>query len=135
VSIASISSDELHFEFFRASGPGGQNVNKVSSAVRLRFDVRNSPSLSADVKDRLFRVAAGRITEAGVLIIEARRHRTQEQNRADAVNRLMTWIDRACRPPRPRRATRPTAAARERRLETKKRRSATKSRRSAPADE
>ena len=124
--LAHIPADELHFEFFRSSGPGGQNVNKVSTAVRLRFDVRNSPSLPADVRERLLRLAANRLTDDGILIIEARRFRTQERNRDDAVERLLAWIAKAWEAPRRRRATRPTKAARQRRLDAKKRRSAAK---------
>jgi len=118
--------DELRFEFFRSSGPGGQNVNKVATAVRLRFDVRNSTSLPSEVKERLLRLAANRITEDGVLLIEARRFRTQERNRDDAVARLMAWIAKASEPPRPRRPTRPSPASRQRRLDAKQRRSTTK---------
>jgi ribosome-associated protein len=121
-----VPPDELHFEFFRSSGPGGQNVNKVATAVRLRFDVRNSTSLPSEVKERLLRLAASRLTEDGVLLIEARRFRTQERNRDDAVARLMAWIAQASKAPRRRRATRPTAASRQRRLDTKQRRSLTK---------
>ncbi len=126
VPLPRISPDELHFEFFRSSGPGGQNVNKVSTAVRLRFDVRNSPSLPADVRERLLRLAANRLTDDGILIIEARRFRTQERNRDDAVERLLAWIAKAWEAPRRRRATRPTKAATERRLDAKKRRGAAK---------
>jgi len=121
-----IPADELHFEFFRSSGPGGQNVNKVSTAVRLRFDVRTSPSLPFEVRDRLLRLAANRLTDDGVLLIEARRFRTQERNRDDAVERLLAWIAKAWEAPRRRRATKPTKAARQRRLDAKKRRGAAK---------
>jgi ribosome-associated protein len=124
-----LSADELRFEFFRSSGPGGQNVNKVATAVRLRFDVRRSPSLPPEVKDRLLRLAATRINQDGELLIEARRFRTQEQNREDAVARLMRWIAKAAEVPRRRQATRPTAASRQRRLNTKQRRGLAKDRR------
>ncbi|MFQ5611647.1 MAG: alternative ribosome rescue aminoacyl-tRNA hydrolase ArfB [Anaerolineae bacterium] len=121
-----IDESELRFEFIRASGPGGQNVNKVSSAVQLRFDARNSPSLPAEVRQRLFRLAGKRLTDDGVLIITARRYRTQEQNRQDAVERLVELVRRAAERPKPRRPTKPSAASRERRLEGKRRRSQTK---------
>ena len=118
-----IDEGELEERFIRASGPGGQNVNKLSSAVQLRFDVRHSPSLPADVRARLERLAGNRLTRAGVLVITAQRHRTQERNRADALERLRDLVRRAAIAPRPRRPTRPTAGARENRLESKKRRS------------
>jgi ribosome-associated protein len=121
-----VAPDELRFEFFRSSGPGGQNVNKVATAVRLRFDVRNSPSLPPEVKERLLRLAASRLTDDGVLLIEARRFRTQEQNREDAVARLTAWIAKAFTAPRPRRATKPSRASRQRRLDAKRHHSATK---------
>jgi ribosome-associated protein len=118
-----IDERELEERFIRASGPGGQNVNKLSSAVQLRFDVRHSPSLPADVRERLERLAGNRLTRTGVLVIIAQRHRTQERNRADALERLRELIRRAAVAPVPRKATRPTAGARERRLDSKKRRS------------
>src|SRR6266581_9375981 len=122
----SIGENELEERFIRASGPGGQNVNKLASAVQLRFDVRRSPSLAADVRARLERLAGKRLTRAGVLVIMAQRHRTQERNRQDALDRLIELIRRAAIAPIPRRATRPTAGSRERRLEAKKRRSSIK---------
>jgi ribosome-associated protein len=128
-----IPANELHFEFFRSSGPGGQNVNKVSTAVRLRFDVQNSLSLPSEVRDRLLRLAANRLTDDGVLMIEARRFRTQERNRDDAVERLMGWIAKVWEAPRRRRATRPTKAAKERRLDAKKHRGAAKRERRSAA--
>ncbi len=120
---AQISLDEREIEesFVRASGPGGQNVNKLSTAVQLRFDVRGSPSLPAQVKERLGRLAGTRLTRDGVLVITARSHRTQARNRADALDRLLELIRRAAIAPRARRPTRPTKASRERRIETKKR--------------
>ena len=120
---AQISLDEREIEesFVRASGPGGQNVNKLSTAVQLRFDVRGSPSLPAQVKDRLERLAGTRLTRDGVLVIIAQSHRTQARNRADALDRLLELIRRAAIAPRARRPTRPTKASRERRIETKKR--------------
>ncbi|MGB7099394.1 MAG: alternative ribosome rescue aminoacyl-tRNA hydrolase ArfB [Xanthobacteraceae bacterium] len=120
---AQISLDEREIEesFVRASGPGGQNVNKLSTAVQLRFDVRGSPSLPAQVKERLERLAGTRLTRDGVLAIIAQSHRTQARNRADALDRLLELIRRAAIAPRARRPTRPTKASRERRIETKKR--------------
>jgi len=129
-----LDEDELEERFIRASGPGGQNVNKLSSAVQLRFDVRHSPSLPDDVRERLERLAGNRLTRAGVLVITAQRHRTQERNRADALDRLRDLIRRAAIVPTPRRPTRPTAGSRERRLESKKQRSRIKNlRQSKPA--
>lgn len=118
-----LDEDELQESFIRASGPGGQNVNKVESAVQLRFDVRNSPSLPEDVKARLERIAGKRLTNEGVLIITAQRFRMQERNREDAVARLVELIRQATERPKPRRPTRPTLASKKRRLEAKGRRS------------
>ena len=130
----SIDEDELEERFIRASGPGGQNVNKLASAVQLRFDVRRSPSLREDVRARLARLAGRRLTQSGVLVITAQRHRTQERNRQDARERLVELIARAAVAPIPRRATRPSKAARERRLQSKKQRSTVKGwRREKPA--
>jgi ribosome-associated protein len=121
-----LDEGEIQVVFTRASGPGGQNVNKVSSAVQLRFDVLASPSLPTDVKPRLARLAGSRMTQDGVLVLEARRYRSQEQNRQDAVERLVELIGRARHAPPVRRKTRPTTASQQRRLESKRRRSQVK---------
>ena len=117
---------ELQFDYIRASGPGGQNVNKVATAVQLRFDVVNSPSLTADVKTRLVKLAGKRMTDAGVLIIEASKIRTQEKNREDAIERLNALVRKASKKPKLRHKTKPTKASKEKRLKEKKKRGETK---------
>jgi ribosome-associated protein len=114
--------NELTLEYIRSSGPGGQNVNKVATAVQLRFDITNSPSLASDVKGRLIRLAGKRVTADGVLIIEAKKYRTQEQNREDATERFYELISRAREKPKLRHKTKPTKASKEERLKSKKKR-------------
>lgn len=118
-----IDETEIRFDYIQSSGPGGQNINKVATAVQLRFDVRRSPSLPEDIRLRLERLAGKRLSEDGILIIEARRYRTQEHNRQDAVDRLSALIRKAAEKPKLRKRTRPTAQAREKRLEQKRHRS------------
>jgi ribosome-associated protein len=124
-----IDESEIHESFVRSSGPGGQNVNKLSTAVQLRFDVRHSPSLPNDVALRLMRLAGRRMTKDGVLVLIAQNHRTQERNRAEALDRLIGLIRQAAVRPVPRRATKPTRAAKQKRIEGKKRRSEIKAQR------
>jgi ribosome-associated protein len=129
----SIDESEIEESFVRSSGPGGQNVNKLSTAVQLRFDIRRSPSLPNDVAIRLLRLGGSRVTKDGVLVLLAQQHRTQERNRADAQERLIALIQEAAVRPVPRRATKPTKASKQKRLEGKKRRSGIKDmRRSKP---
>jgi ribosome-associated protein len=130
----SIDPTALSFEYFRASGPGGQNVNKVATAVRLRFDLDRA-SLPEGVSARLARLAGSKMTEEGELIIEASRFRTQERNQQDALERLEKLLARAWQPPKKRKSTRPTKAAVERRLSEKKRRGQIKRARGSTGDE
>ena len=127
-----IPEDELEFRFFRSGGPGGQNVNKVSTAVQMRFDAKNSPSLRDPVRERLMKLAGSRLTLDGVILITAVRHRTQERNRADAIERLQELVDKASIAPVYRVPTRPTRASKERRLVAKSHRSGIKSGRGRP---
>lgn len=118
-----IDEKEIHWEFIQSSGPGGQNVNKVATAVQLRFDITHSVSLPEEVRTRLAHLAGRRVTQEGILIIEAKRYRTQEQNRQDALKRLFELLHNAYQKPKPRRRTQPTLASRQQRLVNKRRRS------------
>lgn len=125
-----IDEADLAFDYIRASGPGGQNVNKVATAVQLRY---NPSALPDEIRARLARLAGSRLTAEGAILIEAKRYRTQEQNRADAIARLVHLVWQAAQPPVPRKATRPTLASKQKRLEQKRRRSTVKTLRRSPA--
>ncbi|HVO73436.1 MAG TPA: alternative ribosome rescue aminoacyl-tRNA hydrolase ArfB [Ignavibacteriaceae bacterium] len=125
-NIIFIPDNELEFNFIRSSGPGGQNVNKVSTAVQLRFDIINSPSLHEEAKRKLIAVSGNRVSKEGILIIEAKRFRTQESNRHDAVQRFTELLKKAVKKPKKRIRTKPTGESKQRRIEEKKKRSETK---------
>ena len=129
-----IDERELQFEYIRASGPGGQNVNKVATAVQLRFDITNSPSLTSDLKGRLIQLSGNRVNADGVLLIEAKRFRTQDRNREDAILRFTELLKKASIAPRKRTKTKPTRASKEKRLKAKKIKGEVKSLRRKPSD-
>ena len=129
-----IDERELQFDFIRSAGPGGQNVNKTATAVQLRFDIANSPSLASETKGRLIRLAGKRVNTDGVLIIEAKHFRTQEQNRVDATERFVELVRKALIKPKLRKKTKPSAASKEKRLKAKKVKGATKRLRQMPIE-
>jgi ribosome-associated protein len=130
-----LDENEIQISFVQASGPGGQNVNKVATAAQLRFDVANSPSLPLEVRERLLKQAGKKVTRDGWLVIDARRFRTQERNRQDAIDRLVESIRAATREPKPRRPTKPSREARRRRLDSKRKRGQVKRLRKPPPQE
>ena len=134
-STIQLNEHEIDFDFVRASGPGGQNVNKVATAAQLRFDVAGSPSLPEEVRERLKKIAGNRIHADGILVIEARRYRSQARNREDATRRLVELIREAAQKPKPRRKTKPSTSSIKRRLEEKQRRGKIKQLRHRPGDE
>ena len=129
-----IGEEEIKFKFVRSSGPGGQNVNKVSTAVQLRFNVVDSPTLPSDIRSRLMVLAGNRITEEGILVIDAQQYSTQERNRQAAIDRFVNIIKEASIPPKVRRKTKPSAGSKKRRLESTRRRSEVKQSRKSVKD-
>ena len=130
-----LDDSEIQETFIVASGPGGQNVNKVATAVQLRFNMANSPTLSPEVRMRLARIAGRRLTNDGVIVLVAQKFRSQERNRADALERLIAMIQEAAIPPIPRRPTRPTLGSKTRRLDSKTKRGAIKQLRGGPTED
>jgi len=130
-----LDEGEISYNYIRSTGPGGQNVNKVATAVQLRFDVTNTTSLPQEIKERLTKLAGNRLTRAGILVIEAKRYRTQEHNRQDAEQRLVALLQKASARPKKRHPTHPTAASIAKRIEAKKRRSTIKQFRKSSADQ